>query len=62
MKTVMGSHLEKISYELASRRFHDKRSAIDWRDFCESQEPDKKHKFFIIAIEEEIMPYYGQER
>lgn len=48
-------------YKLVSRRFTEKRSAIDWKDFCESQENNKKHRFFIVeVIDGKDIPYYGQ--
>lgn len=61
MRTHTVSHTSKNTlYKLMSRRFSDKRSAIDWKELCESQEKDKKHKFFIVSTED--LPYYGQDK
>lgn len=49
------SHAAKTQLiKVCSRAFKRKQDAENWKDFCESEEKDKEHTFFIIQSDEYI--------
>lgn len=49
------SHTAKTQLmKVCSRAIKTRESAEDWKEFCESEEKNKNHEFFIIWAEEYI--------
>lgn len=49
------SHTDRqMLWKVFSRRLDNAAEAFSWKKFCESEEKNKKHKYFVIKKQEEI--------
>lgn len=56
LRTHSGVTSNVQTYKLMSRRIKNKDVAEDWLEFCESQEKNKRHKFFLVQSDEFPFP------
>lgn len=48
MRTHSGITSNITTYKCMSRRMRTEEDAEDWKGFCESQEKNKRHRFFLV--------------
>lgn len=51
MRTYSSHTSKNLLVKVCSRPMKTKESAEDWKEFCESEEKNKDHEFFIIETD-----------
>jgi hypothetical protein len=56
MRTYSAHYVKERLVRVFSARLKDRRTAEQWMSYCESQEKNKKHEYFIVQTDSEVVP------